>query len=89
MDAVNLPQTNAHYGPPQELEESQCQTIPAYDHEIQGGSCDGLKQVVVAYKLSPEELAVVNETGIIFVSMIGGLVPHYPSVTFELATHPA
>lgn len=89
MTPVKFEHANTEYGPPINLEESQCRTIPAYQGEIVGGSCDGLKQVVVAYQLTNEEIYLLANGGLFYISMIGGLAPHYPSLSFYDATHPA
>jgi hypothetical protein len=90
MTPVKFPQVNITYGPPAGMAESQVQSIPAYDGQVQGGSCDGCRQVVVAYQLDAADLEVLKDNdGIIFLSMIGGLAPHYLSFDFETATHPA
>ena len=89
MSPVRFQQCNTLFLPPQDLEETQCRSIPAHVGEIQGGSCDGLMQVVVAYKLTKEEIEVLSKDGLLYFSMIGGLAPHYPSLSFHEATHPA
>lgn len=89
MTPEKFPEANCVFGPPSDLEESQCRSIPAHLGEIKGGSCDGLKQVVVAYRLTTDELAILNAGGLLYFSMIGGLAPHYPSLSFHDATHPA
>jgi hypothetical protein len=89
MIPVRFPECNTNFRHPDNLEESQCATIPAHIGEIQGGSCDGLKQVVVAYQLTKEEINVLANGGLLYFSMIGGLAPHYPSLSFHAATHPA
>ncbi len=89
MNPVIFPECNTLFGPPPNLEESQCQSIPAHVGEIQGGSCDGLLQVVVAYQATKEEAEMIAKGGLIYFSMIGGVAPHYPSLSFHDATHPA
>ncbi len=89
MTPVRFPEANCCYGPPQGMDENQVMTIPAFQHQVNGGSCDGSAQVVVAWMPSAEELAVLNAGGPLFISMLGGLAPHYPSVDFHAATHPA
>lgn len=89
MTPETFPESNITYRPPQGLEESQCRSIPAYDGQIKSGSCDGLRQVVVAYRLTPEEIEWLKNNPVIYLSMIGGLAPHFLSFTFHQATHPA
>lgn len=89
MTPVHFPEVNILFGPPQDLEESQVQTIPGFAGQTQGGSCDGLPLTVVAYQLTKEEAQHLMDGGLLFFSMIGGLAPHYPSLDFHTATHPA
>lgn len=89
MFPIHFPECNIMYGPPQGLDENQCRAIPAYIQTILGGSCDGVTQVVAAWKLSTEELEIVKETGIIYLSVLGGLPAHYLSVNFQQAISPA
>jgi hypothetical protein len=89
MSPVQFPECNCVFGPPPDLDESQCRKIPAFQGEIEGGSCDGLRQVVVAYRLSESEIKVLSAGGLLYFSMIGGLAPHYPSLSFHDARHPA
>jgi hypothetical protein len=90
MNPVDFPQSNSHYGPPADMEESQVATIHAFHHKAVGGSCDGMKQVVVAWQMSADEIELLKANdGVFFISMMGGLAPHYPSLDFESATHPA
>jgi hypothetical protein len=88
MSPAKFPEVNANYGPPSDLEESQCRTILAYRGQIEGGSCDGLDCVVVAYHVDEATLATLKRTGLIYFTMVGGLAPHYPSLSFHDATHP-
>ena len=90
MTPAKFLEANTVYGPPSDLEESQCFSIPAYQGTVDGGSVDGCRQVVVAYDLSPEEIAYLHQNGgRLFLSMIGGLSPHFLSFTFDQAIHPA
>lgn len=85
----SFPETNTIYGPPNGLEESQCRPILAFRGEIKGGSCDGLPAVVVAYRFTREEAEHLLNGGLLYFTMIGGLAPHYPSLSFRDAIHPA
>lgn len=89
MQAVPFAQANANFGPPPDLEESQCRTIPAFLGTVQRGSCEGAKLVVVAHMPTPEELARLNAGQPIFLTMLGGLSPHMLTTSFEEATNPA
>lgn len=89
MTPVAFPEANAKFGAPPDLEESQCMTIKAYAGRIHGGSLDGENVVVTAWMPSPEEREMIAQGRPIFLSFIGGLPPHYPSLDFNTATHPA
>lgn len=89
MTPVHFTEVNTRFGPPPELEESQCMTIPAFVGSVTGGSCDGSSMVVVAWKPTEEELAELNAGNPIFVSMLGGLPPHFLTTSFALAKNPA
>ena len=90
MQPAKFPEAAVKFTPPNDLEESQCRTIPAYRGRVEGGSCDGYETVVVAYDLSPEEIEILRQNGgRIFLSMLGGLAPHFLSFSFHEATHPA
>ena len=89
MTPVNFPQANAQFGPPPDMQESQCMAIRVHVGLIQGGSLDGERVVVAAWQPTPEELAVLNTGQPLFISFIGGLPPHFPCVDFEQAIHPA
>lgn len=89
MTPAEFPQFNAIYGPPPNLEESQCRSIHAYHGTVEGGSVDGSRIVVTCWHPTDEELALIAAGQPIFVSMIGGLAPHYLSANFENAIRPA
>lgn len=89
MIPVHFPQENTHYGPPEGIAESQCMTIPACQRMVDRGSLDGMRQVIVAWRPTQEELQRIIEVAPIFVSMIGGLMPHALCTSFEEATNPA
>jgi len=89
MNPTDFPQANAVFGPPMDLEESQCQRIPCYSGKVRGGSVDGSDIVVTAWLPTPEELAVLNAGKPLFLSFLGGLPPHFLTVDFGQATHPA
>lgn len=88
MIPQKFPECNTIIGPPRDLHSSQCMTIPAYMGRVQGGSLDDAPIVVVAWMPTPEELKLINEGKPIFVSFLGGLAPHYPCMSFEIASKP-
>ena len=89
MNPINFPEANARFGPPAGVAESQVMTIHAFAGKVAGGSNDGETVVVTAWLPTPEELAVLNSGKPLFISFLGGLPPHFPTVDFQQATHPA
>lgn len=88
MTPVQFPEANIRYGPPPDLEESQCMTIHAYQGQIEGGSVDGSTVIVTAWKPSTLELAELMAGKPLFLSFIGILPPHFPCTNFNSAIHP-
>ncbi len=88
MNPITFPECNASFCAPSDLDESQVFTIGAYHGIVQGGSLDGCQQVVTAWLPTERELELLKQGKPIFLSFIGGLPPHYPSMSFEEATHP-
>lgn len=90
MTPRDFPEANTRFHPPSDLEESQCRTIPAYLGTVDRGSVEGTKLVVVAWELSHEEVQALlrKETPTIYISMLGGLAPHFLSLSFKDAVNP-
>ena len=88
MTPIKFKEANTQFGPPPDLTESQCQSIPAYVGKISGGSIDGSQVVVVAWKPSPDELIDLNAGIPVYLAMIGGLAPHLLTTNFESAIKP-
>lgn len=89
MIPANFRETNALFGPPDGMEESQVQKIPAYVGETKQGSLDGSQVVVVCWQMSDRERQLITEGGPVYISFLGGMPPHYPSTSFEEASHPS
>ena len=89
MNPTNFDQANTLFGPPPDLDESQCRSIPAFQGTVNGGSVDGASLTVVCWQPTPVELARLAEGRPIFLTFIGGLPPHYPSMSFEEAVNPS
>lgn len=89
MLPVDFPESNARYGPPSDLAESQCRTVPAYMGTVAGGSVDGEEVSVVAWKPSKDEISSILSGSAIFVSVLGQMPPHFLTTTFDEAIHPA
>ena len=86
MTPVDFPESNTTFGPPPDLEESQCQTIHAYHGTVPRGSVEGAGIVVTAWRPSAEELEALNAGAPVFLTCIGGLPPHLLSTSFKGAT---
>lgn len=89
MTPVLFDGANCVFGPPGDLEESQCHSIPAYRGAVERGSVEGSLIVVVAWLPTAEDLERLNAGGPLFISMIGGLAPHFPTTTLQEAKNPA
>jgi len=85
MSPATFPQANIRFGPPPDLDGSQCGTIPAHVCEIQGGNLDGSQAVVVAWLPDPDDLARLQAGHPIYLTMLGGLAPHLLATTFDQA----
>lgn len=89
MTPSTFPEANVRLGAPDGLTDTQVMTIPAYVGEVVGGSVDGLRLVVVAWKPSAIELERLNQGGEIFLSCLNILPPHFLTTTFAEAINPA
>ncbi len=89
MEPAAFPECNTSFGPPPGMEETQVRAIPAYAGDVAGGSCDGNQCVVVAYRVTKEEAQVLADGGLLYLSVLGGLPPHFLSFSFRDATNPA
>lgn len=85
MNPQTFPECNTKFGPPTDLVVSQCMTIPAFAGQISGGSLDSAPIVVVCWKPTERELELLIKGEPIYLSFIGGLPPHYPSMSFKEA----
>ena len=89
MNPVKFPQANCRFGPPPDMSEAQVQTIYAYKDEAKKGSCDGSQMVVVAWKPDAHEIERINAGCPIFLTVLGGLPPHFITTDFRKAVNPA
>ena len=89
MMPTDFPESNKVFGPPADLVDSQCARIPAYEGENRTGSCDGLPCVVVAWKPTDREIKDIVAGSPIFMTVLGGLPPHFLTTNFAEATNPA
>ena len=90
MNPIDFPEANCAFHAPPDMAASQVLTVRAYYGKVTGGSVDGAPLVVTAWSPSPAELAALNAGRPLFLSFLAcGLPPHFPSVDFHLASHPA
>jgi len=89
MIAMDFDEANTSYGPPPDLADCQCRTIAAFQGRVQGGSMDGETMVVVAWQPTDDERAALAAGGLVFLTMMGGLAPHFLTTSFEEATRVA
>jgi hypothetical protein len=88
MEPSEIPVSNATYGPPIGYAESQVQSIKAYRGDVPGPSpMEGDLFVAVAWKPSAEDLQRLQEGGLIYLTMIGGLAPHFLTTNLEEACY--
>lgn len=88
MTPIRFKEANRLFGPPPDLSDSQCNTIYAFQGKVEGGSVDGAALVVTAWRPSAEELEAINKGAPIFLSVIGGLPPHFICTDFQQAINP-
>lgn len=92
MTPIQFPEANTKFGPPVDMAESQVMSIPAFRGVVSSpsSSVDGAPQVVVAWQPTAEEVRRIVAGQPIFISFLcDGLPPHFPSLSFHEATHPA
>jgi len=85
MTPINFPEANAPFGAPPDMDASQVKTIPAFAGVVEGGSCDGCEQVIVAWMPSDGERLAIATGAPVYISMLGGLLPHFVCTSFEEA----
>lgn len=84
-----FPESNKTFGPPPDLEESQCHSVRAYVGMVERGSVEGVPIIVLAYKPTEQELIDLCEDKPIYLTLLATqLPPHYLSTHFYTATHP-
>lgn len=88
MNPTHFPQSNINFVAPPDLEESQCATISGYRGIVTGGSLDDAAISVVAWTPTERELELLKAGKPIFITFVGEIPPHYPSMSFEEATQP-
>jgi len=90
MTPVEFTEANAKFGPPKDLEETQCRTVPAYIGQVRGGSVDGSNVIITAWKPSEEDLVGLNKGQPVYLSiMAANLPPHLLTLDFKSAISPS
>lgn len=89
MTPVRFAEANAIFGPPEGMTEHQVRRVPGYIGETLVGSCDGMKLVIVAHLPDERDKAAIAAGAPIFLTMVGGLAPHFLSTNFAEANNPA
>lgn len=85
MEAADFPEANGCHGAPAGMSESNVKTLPSFKAKIEGGQFDDADMVVVAWRPSAEDLDRLSQGGLIYLSCIGGLPPHFLCTTFPEA----
>lgn len=83
MNPTTFQECNMTLKGPPDLDESQCENIPAYVGNISGGSLDGSIVVVVAWKPTPMEMQMLIAGNPVYLTAIGGLPPHLLTTSFK------
>lgn len=82
MQPTTFPEANStHHAPAGD--EHHCGSLPTFTGQIDGGSWDGTKIVIAAWKPDAEDLARLNAGQPVFVAMLGGLCPHFIATEFS------
>lgn len=89
MTPVNFPQANAVFGAPPDLEDSQCERIPVFVGEVERGSVEGSRIIVAAWMPDEMDRQRISAGEPIFISVLGGLPPHFLTTEFASAIKPA
>lgn len=83
MTPTDFPETNKTFHHPEDLDDSQVQSIRAFVGNTYGGSMDGAPVVVTAWQPSPHEIDRIVAGAPVFLVCVGGLPPHYLATSFE------
>lgn len=71
------------------MDESQVLTIDAHTGIVKGGNIDGAQFVVVCWQPNAEEIERIKAGQPIYISMLGGLAPHFLTTDFKQAAYQA
>ena len=91
MNPADFPEANVSFGTPADMTKEQVAPIRGFVGQFTGGCVDGAPIFVSCWQPTPAEIEEIKTGKPIFISFmhLGGLPPHYPSLSFEEATHPA
>lgn len=64
-EPTHFPQANGVYGKPANMTDEECSSLPV---------CKTADHVISCWKLTPEELKQVQETGCVYVGILGSTV---------------
>ena len=88
MNPARPPVYNKTFVAPADLDHSQVAPITAFAGEVPSGhNLDGAGFVVVAWKPTSEEIESLRQGGLIYISMLGGIPPHFVTTDFGQATY--
>lgn len=85
MTPATFPEANTSFGPPADMTETQCGTIPAHVHTVVGGPLDGASEIVVAWLPSNNDIDRLVHGEAVYITMLGAVVPHRLSTSFQEA----
>jgi len=88
MTPIKFPEANATFNPPPDM-KGLCESVTAYCGHVEGGTNDGAKICVTAWRPTLQEIEAMRRGQPIFVSFIGGLPPHFVTTDFQQSIHPA
>jgi len=71
MQPIDFPEVNFVFNKPEGFTDEQCSSLPAYRQNEPGQ----FPLIVSCWKLSSEELAKVQETGVVWLTTVGISIP--------------
>lgn len=89
MTPIDFPEANRTFGPPKGYTEEQIRSIAAFQGVVLGGSLDGCEVVVVAWRPDDKDLERLNNGGVVYLQVLGGLPPHLLGTDFNEVVTPA
>lgn len=76
---------NSRFTHPDGMDESQVREIFAHKGTVSGGNLDGADFVVVAWRPSLNDMQHMMNGGLVYLTTIGGLPPHFISTDVQEA----